>query len=49
MLVAQAHALDGLFANLAAQAMGATQVSKMEILLRLAFKAQTRPAPPCKR
>lgn len=42
MLLAQAHTLDALFANLTARAMGAKHMDNVEVFLRLAFKAQNQ-------
>lgn len=42
MLLAQAHTLDGLFANLAGKAMVANHLDRMDKLLRLALKAQSQ-------
>lgn len=42
MLLAQAHTLDGLFANLAGKALVANHLDRMDKLLRLALKAQSQ-------
>lgn len=42
MLVAQAHTLDGLFAQLAARAMRAKHMDDLEAYMRLALKAQNQ-------
>lgn len=42
MLVAQAHTLDGLFANLLGRGLMTAQPDKFEMLLRLALKAQNQ-------
>jgi hypothetical protein len=42
MLLAQAHTLDALFANLMARAMNAQHLDNLETFMRLAFKAQNQ-------
>ncbi|GAB3380444.1 hypothetical protein [Azotobacter armeniacus] len=42
MLMAQAHTLDALFANLTARAMNAKHMDNLEAFMRLAFKAQNQ-------
>lgn len=42
MLLAQAHTLDALFANLTARAMNAKHMDNLEAFMRLAFKAQNQ-------
>lgn len=42
MLLAQAHTLDALFANLATRAMNSRHLDNMEVFMRLAFKAQSQ-------
>lgn len=42
MLVAQAHTLDGLFANLLNRGLMTNQVDKFEMFMRLALKAQNQ-------
>lgn len=42
MLLAQAHTLDALFANLTARAMNAQHLDNLETFMRLAFKAQNQ-------
>lgn len=42
MLLAQAHTLDALFANLATRALTAKHLDNLDSLLRLAFKAQNQ-------
>lgn len=42
MLLAQAHTLDALFANLTARAMNSKHLDNLEAFMRLAFKAQNQ-------
>jgi hypothetical protein len=42
ILLAQAHTLEGLFANLASKAMVANHLDRMDKLLRMALKAQSQ-------
>lgn len=42
MLMAQAHTLDGLFANLASRALTAKHLDTLEVFMRLALKAQNQ-------
>lgn len=42
MLLAQAHTLDAMFANLTTRALSAKHLDHLEALMRLAFKAQTQ-------